>query len=114
MFVVDEAQNCAPEGPSRSIPAFRWMKVIASEGGKFGVGLIVVTQRPAYLSKEVLAQCNSQAIFRLINGGDLDQGANTVEGISETDLQQIPQFATGQAVFTGVGVTLPVRVRVEE
>ena len=113
VFVVDEAQNYAPERASRSIPSFRWMKVIASEGRKFGVGLIVVTQRPAYLSKDVLAQCNSQAIFRLINGGDLDQVANTVEGISETDLQQIPQFATGQAVFTGVGVTLPVRVRVE-
>lgn len=113
LFVVDEAQNYAPERSSKTIPSFRWMKVIASEGRKFGVGLLVMTQRPTYLSKDILAQCNSQAIFRLINKGDLDQVANTVEGISESDLEQIPQFVAGQAIFTGVGMTMPVRVRVE-
>lgn len=114
LFIVDEAQNYAPEKAGNSISSNRWMKVIASEGRKFSVGLLVMTQRPAYLSKDVLSQCSSQAIFRLINQGDINQVAGTVEGISEYDLLQLPQFTAGQALFTGVGMEMPVRVRVLE
>lgn len=114
LFVVDEAQNYAPERASRSVASYRWMKVLASEGRKFGVGLLVMTQRPAYLSKDVLAQCNSQAIFRLVNPQDISQVEGTVEGISEYDLAALPNFVAGQAIFTGVAMTMPVRVRVAE
>ena len=55
-----------------------------------------------------------QEVFRLINKGDIDQVAGTVEGISEYDLMQLPQFTAGQALFTGVGMQMPVRVRVLE
>jgi DNA helicase HerA-like ATPase len=59
-----------------------------------------------------LAQCNSQAIFRLINNLDIAQVENTVEGISKVDLEQLPNFVAGEALFTGVAMTMPVRVRV--
>ncbi len=114
LFIVDEAQNYAPEAASGKISSKKWMRTIASEGRKFGVGLIIMTQRPAYVAKDVLSQCSSQAIFRLINKGDIDQVAGTVEGIGEYDLLQLPLFTAGQALFTGVGMQMPVRVRVLE
>jgi DNA helicase HerA-like ATPase len=112
LFIVDEAQNYAPEKASKNMPSFRWMKVIASEGRKFGVALLVMTQRPAYLSKDILSQCNTQAIFRLVNQADIQQVEQSVEGISEYDLMQLPNFVAGQAIFTGVGMKMPVRVKV--
>lgn len=112
LFIVDEAQNYAPQGEGKGIPSKRAMHVIASEGRKFRVGLMVATQRPAYVEKDILAQCNSQAIFRLINNLDIAQVENAVEGISTVDLEQLPNFVAGEALFTGVAMTMPVRVRV--
>jgi hypothetical protein len=112
LFVVDEAQNYAPQGGAAALPSKAAMKLIASEGRKFNVALLVMTQRPAYLSKDVLSQCNTQAIFRLINNQDIKAIEELVEGISKYDVMQLPTFVPGQAIFTGVGVEMPVRVRV--
>jgi DNA helicase HerA-like ATPase len=60
----------------------------------------------------VLSQCNTQAIFRLINNQDIKAIEELVEGISKYDVMQLPTFVPGQAIFTGVGVEMPVRVRV--
>jgi hypothetical protein len=114
LFIVDEAQVYAPQGEGKSVPSKRQMRVIASEGRKFRVGLMIATQRPAYVDKDVLTQCNSQAIFRLINALDVEQVKNCVEGVSEVDLAQLPNFVAGEALFTGVAMTMPVRVRVEK
>jgi hypothetical protein len=114
LFVVDEAQNYAPQGEGKSIPSKKAMTLVASEGRKFKVGLMIATQRPAYVEKDVLAQCGSQAIFRLINEMDLKQVEACVEGVSEADLAQLPNFVAGEAIFTGVGVTMPVRVKVAQ
>ena len=73
---------------------------------------MIATQRPAYVDKDVLAQCNSQAIFRLINNLDIAKVENTVEGISKVDLEQLPNFVTGEALLTRVAMTMPVGVRV--
>ena len=73
---------------------------------------MIATQRPAYVDKDVLAQCNSQAIFRLINPLDIDQVQNCVEGVSATDLSQLPNFVAGEAIFTGVAMGMPVRIKV--
>jgi hypothetical protein len=113
LFVVEEAHNFAPEKGSKSNPAYKYMVKIAREGRKFGVGLIVVSQRPAYVSKDVLAQCNSQAIFRLINPNDLNAVEATVEGISKEELFKLPNYELGQCIFTGVAIQEPVVVKVK-
>ena len=74
----------------------------------------MVTQRPAYVAKDVLAQCNTQAIFRLINKQDLEQIQETVEGISKEELIRLPNYQQGQCVLTGVAVEEPVVVQVAE
>ncbi len=73
----------------------------------------MVSQRPAYVSKDVLAQCNSQAIFRLINPNDLNAVEATVEGISKEELFKLPNYELGQCIFTGVAIQEPVVVKVK-
>ena len=115
LFVLEEAHNFAPEkGSKKENLSLRITQKIASEGRKFGVGLLVVTQRPAYVAKDVLAQCNTQAIFRLINNQDLGSIQETVEGISKEELIRLPHYQQGQCVLTGVAVEEPVVVQVAE
>ncbi len=114
LFVVEEAHNFAPEHGSKHNPAYKYMKKIASEGRKFGVGMIVVTQRPAYVSKDILAQCNTQAIFRLINPNDISAVKEVVEGVSEQELKNLPHYIKGQCIFTGVAINEPVVVKVKD
>jgi len=111
LFIIEEAHNFAPEGGGRNNPAARVIQKIAAEGRKFNLGLIVITQRPAQVSKGVLSQCSTQAIFRLINQNDLNQIKEVVEGVSEAEVNLLPQFETGQAIFSGVGIRQPVIVK---
>lgn len=111
LFIIEEAHNFAPEGGGRNNPAARVIQKIATEGRKFNLGLIVVTQRPAQVSKGVLSQCSTQAIFRLINQNDLNQIKEVVEGVSEAEVSLLPQFETGQAIFSGVAIRQPVIVK---
>lgn len=108
VFVIEEAHNFAPEGGGRNNPASRIIQKIAAEGRKFNLGLIIITQRPANVSKGVLSQCSTQAIFRLINTNDLNQIKEVVEGVSEAEVNLLPHFETGQAIFSGVGIRQPV------
>ncbi len=110
LLVVEEAHNYAPE--KKGAHSKEIIKRIASEGRKFNVGLMVVTQRPAYIAKDVIAQCNSSVIFRLINSGDIDAIKNTVEAASEDMLGDLPLFDTGQCIVTGVSVYQPAMVMV--
>lgn len=114
LFVIEEAHNFAPEHGSKLNPAYKYMKKIASEGRKFGVGMIVVTQRPAYVSKDILAQCNTQAIFRLINPNDIGAVKEVVEGVSEQELKNLPHYIKGQCIFTGVAINEPVVVKIKK
>jgi len=111
LFVVEEAHNFAPEGAGKNNPSARILQKLAAEGRKFNLGLFIITQRPAHVSKGILSQCSTQAIFRLININDLNQVKEVVEGVSESEVGMLPQFETGQAIFSGVAIRQPVIVK---
>ena len=77
--VVEEAQFYAPEMapgvPKYGDPDRSWSSLVSalSQLGGFNVGFFIVTQRPAYVSKAVLSQCNTHVVFRLMAGADHDQ-----------------------------------------
>ena len=83
---------------------------IAREGRKYGVGLLLVTQRPSELPDTALAQCGSLIALRLSNSAD--QGRiraalpDTVAGLADI----LPSLRTGEAIVTGEAVVLPARV----
>ncbi len=111
LFVLEEAHRYLGEGtnPLTSRAASR----IAREGRKYGVGLLMVTQRPSELPETALAQCGTLIALRLTNSSD--QGRirsalpDTVIGLADV----LPSLRTGEAVVSGEAVVLPVRTMVD-
>lgn len=83
---------------------------IAREGRKYGIGLLLVTQRPTELPKTALAQCGTIIALRLSNAED--QGTiraalpDTIAGLAAV----LPSLRTGEAVVSGEAVVLPARM----
>jgi DNA helicase HerA-like ATPase len=67
MLVVEEAHNFCPERGFEKAISSNIMRTIASEGRKFGLGMMVISQRPARVDKNVISQCNTQIILRVTN-----------------------------------------------
>lgn len=116
LIVLDEAQNYAPEQQTgwltRTRPSFDAIFAVASEGRKFNVGLVVSTQRPARVNKDILSQCNTYMIFRVANVEDLQAIAGSFEAASQPLLAELPGFDTGVCVVGGTAVGMVTRVEV--
>jgi len=87
---------------------------IAREGRKYGLSLVVASQRPSELSKTVLSQCNSFVVHRLQNPEDLRYFKEIVPGIYGPLLDQLPALAPQTALILGECVRAPALVRIRE
>ena len=110
--LLEEAHRFAPAG--QTVVSTNILKQILSEGRKFGVGIGLITQRPGKLDQDVLSQCMTQVIMRIVNPIDQDTVAKSVEGAGRQLLQELPALTKGQAVISGVGVNTPVMCRIRE
>jgi DNA helicase HerA-like ATPase len=110
--LLEEAHRFAPAG--QTVVSTNVLKQILSEGRKFGVGIGLITQRPGKLDQDVLSQCMTQIIMRIVNPIDQDTVAKSVEGAGRQLLDELPALTKGQAVISGVGVNTPVMCRVRE
>ncbi len=111
-FVLEEAHNFVPGGTGANSQAAYIIKRIASEGRKFGLFLILITQRPYKVHGDTLSQCNSQIIMRLTNPQDQNAIRQSSESISEGLLGDLPGLNIGEAVVLGPLVRVPVMVKV--
>jgi DNA helicase HerA-like ATPase len=110
--LIEEAHRFAPAG--QTVVSTNILKQILSEGRKFGVGIGLITQRPGKLDQDVLSQCMTQVIMRIVNPIDQDTVAKSVEGAGRQLLDELPALTKGQAVISGVGVNTPVMCRIRE
>ena len=108
--LLEEAHRFAPAG--QTVVSTNVLKQILSEGRKFGVGIGLITQRPGKLDQDVLSQCMTQVIMRIVNPIDQDTVAKSVEGAGRQLIAELPALTKGQAVLSGVGVNTPVMCRV--
>ena len=113
IIVTDEAHEFAPKGlprPSKSI-----LKEIAQEGRKYGVFLVLATQRPTLLDETITAQLNSKFIFRTVRGTDI-QTIREETDISSEEAKRLPYLKTGDlfASIASMGRTIFSRVRLAE
>ncbi len=112
ILVIEEAHNFCPErnvGNAVSGPVIR---TVASEGRKFGMGLLIVSQRPAKIDKNVLSQCNTQVVLKVTNPNDLKAIVQSVEGINAETADEVQRLPVGAALVAGGGLTQPVFVDV--
>lgn len=110
LIIIEEAHNFAPE-MERTI-ASRPIATIAAEGRKFGVGLCVVSQRTARVSKHVLAQCGTFIIHKLTNTEDLKAVSESLEGFTVSMTDEVQRLPVGVALVSALGLPHPVIVEV--
>ncbi len=110
IMFAEEAHNFCPQtGKVECSDIFR---TIASEGRKFGLGLGIITQRPAKEDKNVLSQCNTQIILKVTNPNDLKALEKSVEGMTKGMKEEIKRLPVGEAILSGAGLSEPLLVQV--
>lgn len=119
IIVVEEAQYFAPEKgieikeSSAQSEAKASMIEIISQAGGYNVGLVIMTQRPAYVLKSCISQCNTVACFRLRSGNDQNAILEYTEYGSERLKDYLPGLADHEAILWGLAVPTPFPVIVE-
>lgn len=114
-FVCDEAHLYLPkkEGQNpaekRALEAF---EKIAKEGRKYGVSLLIVSQRPSDVSSTILSQCNNVIALRLTNSDDQNTVKKLMPESLESLLEVLPIMDIGEALVVGDAVLLPSRIKV--
>jgi len=111
LIVLEEAHTYLSE--KSSCRAASAVRRIAKEGRKYGVGLMVVSQRPSEIDPTILSQCGTIIAMRIAN--DTDRGHIT--GAASDNLkglfEMLPVLRTGEAVIVGEAVSLPVRTLID-
>jgi hypothetical protein len=119
ILAIEEAQYLAPEKGAEIVEseaqdeAKASMIETISQAGGYNVGLIIMTQRPAYVLKSCISQCNSVACFRLKSGNDQDAILMYTEYGSERLRDYLPGLADHEAVLWGIAVPTPFPVVAE-
>lgn len=106
---ADEGQPLSPAHLCRET-----FERIAREGRKFGLGLVLSSQRPSELSPTVLAQCNTFILHRIVNDADQDLVARLVPDNVAGLLKELPSLPSRLAILLGWAAPIPVLVEVNE
>lgn len=117
VIVLEEAQNYIPErdkDADRISISKKVFERIAREGRKFGLSLLISSQRPSELSKTVLSQCNTFIVHRLQNPDDQKYIRQIVSSANEDILKQLPVLPQQHAIIMGEAVRSPIQVRVRD
>lgn len=108
MVVLEEAHSYLRSGED-SISS-RTVRAIAKEGRKYGVGLLLVTQRPSELDETVLSQCGTMIALRMNNSKDRSHIKGAIQDELQTIIDLLPSLRTGEGIISGEAVKIPSRV----
>lgn len=113
LLVCEEAHRYVPDrGEAEYATAQIAIRRIAREGRKYGIGLMLVSQRPADIESTVISQCGTWLVLRLTNQADQQHVARFLpDGLSGMT-KALPNLAQQEAIFVGEGASLPARVRI--
>ncbi len=115
LIVIDEAHTLSSpdnEGPLHRAVRDRIIQ-IAAEGRKFGLWLLLSTQRPSKIHPSILSQCDNLALMRMNSPVDLEELATVFGFVPPSMLARSPQFQQGEALFAGGFVPTPTLLKVQ-
>lgn len=113
-FILDEAHRYLSENNSEdSFKSLAVFERVAKEGRKFGVFLIVASQRPGELSKTVLSQCNNYILHRIRNNIDLEQMRKSIPYLNDMQLFRLTYLRTGTALAVGEAFAIPMEINIK-
>ena len=112
MLVCEEAHNYVPRHDSAAYRASRKsIERIAKEGRKYGLSLMVVSQRPSEVSETIFAQCNNFMSLRLTNDADQTYVRRLFPDNANAITEILPNLAPGECVVVGDAVLLPAVIK---
>jgi hypothetical protein len=114
LMVFEEAHNYIPNRPEAKFSAARnAVERLAKEGRKYGIGIMVVSQRPKELSETVISQCNTFIAMRLTNPDDQNYVRRLVPDSLAGLMDMLPSLRSGEALILGDSVVMPTRVLID-
>jgi len=115
LFVCEEAHRYVPNhGEAQYKEAQEAVRRIAKEGRKYGLGLMLISQRPSDVESTVLSQCNSWIILRLTNSSDQEHVAKFLPDSLTGLTKMLPSLTRREAIFVGEAAALPSRIKIKE
>ncbi|MER8822771.1 ATP-binding protein [Mesorhizobium sp. M0991] len=111
LIVMEEAHNYlngANDGLAASI-----VQRIVKEGRKYGIGAMIVSQRPAEIDPTILSQCGTFFALRLSNATDRSHVTGTLSDNLEGLTNMLPILRTGEAIVLGEAVNMPMRATIQ-
>lgn len=116
-LICDEAHLYLPKKEGKNpveLRAIESFEKIAKEGRKYGVALIIISQRPSDVSDTILSQCNNVIALRLTNGEDRNTVKKLMPESLESLLEVLPIMDIGEALVVGDAVLLPSRIKINK
>lgn len=114
LFVLEEAHTyLAREGNGPVGAAATAVRRIAKEGRKYGVGVMIVSQRPSEIDPTILSQCGTIFAMRLANDTDRGQVSGAAADNLKGLFDMLPVLRTGEAIIVGEAVSLPIRTLID-
>ncbi|HKT88809.1 MAG TPA: helicase HerA-like domain-containing protein, partial [Candidatus Sulfotelmatobacter sp.] len=110
LVVMEEAHrylSSEADGPARSM-----VQRIVKEGRKFGIGAMVVSQRPSEVDETILSQCGTFIALRLSNSSDRAKVQASLPDNLAGVVDSLPILRVGEAIITGEAARLPIRCRI--
>ncbi|MHA1820744.1 MAG: ATP-binding protein [Promethearchaeota archaeon] len=111
-IILEEGHKFAPSNENTWCKPI--LKTILSEGRKFGVGIGIISQRPGKLDPDVLSQCMTQIIMKIINPVDQSNIRESLESVSDDIISELPGLTKGQAIIAGEAINTPVLIKIRE
>lgn len=112
-IVFDEAHTYICENTNNIYNPIDMFEKIAKEGRKFGIFMLMSSQRPSELSKTVLSQCNNYILHRIRNNLDLEQIRKSIPYVSDNQINRISYLETGVGLMVGEAFPIPYEIKVE-
>ena len=113
VLICEEAHRYVPDrGTAEYAAAQTAIRRIAREGRKYGIGLMLVSQRPSDVESTVISQCGTWLVLRLTNAADQQHVARFLPDGMSGMTKALPNLAQQEAIFVGEGAAIPARVRI--
>jgi DNA helicase HerA-like ATPase len=113
LIVIDEAHNVCPAAPADPLTALATSHAIriAAEGRKFGLYLLVSTQRPQKVHENVISQCDNLVLMRLNSAADTAFAQSVFSFVPPRLVEQAAAFRLGEGLVAGKISPHPALVR---
>lgn len=110
LIIMEEAHNYLEANNNNRASTI--VRRLVKEGRKYGMGAMIVSQRPSEIDSTILSQCGTTISLRLTNSNDRGIIANTVSDNLSGLVNMLPILKTGESIIVGEAVRMPMRVNV--